>query len=175
MAVENPVMPEGDEDSGGAGCVIVTGVGLIALGIWILLSNARDHSLSQEARSWTKTPCRILTAELISFRGDAPGATPTYRTDFTYAYQVDGKNYVGKRDAVMTSYNRYSVAQDRLRALPVGADAVCYVKPSDPTVAILDPSVSSWSLLVFWLFGGCAIAMGVWIIVKTFRLLLGEK
>ena len=172
MTAENHSVDESDEDSGGSGCVIVTGVALIAIGVWILLSNARSASVAQEAKSWTKTSCRIVAAELVSQAGSDQ---PVYRTDFTYAYQVDGKSYVGKRDAVLESYSMYSVAQDRLRALPVGTDTICYVNPSDPSDVILDRSVSGGSLLIFWVFGGSAIAMGGWIIVGTIRLLLKDK
>ena len=172
MTAENHAVDESDEDSGGSGCVIVTGVALIAIGVWILLSNARSASVAQEAKSWTKTPCRIVAAELVSQTGSDQ---PVYRTDFTYAYQVDGKNYVGKRDSVLTTYSKHSVAQDRLRALPVGAEAVCYVNPNDPADAILDRSVSGGELLIFWVFGGSAIAMGAWFIVGTIRLLLKDK
>ena len=176
MTAENHSVEESDEDSGGSGCVIVTGVALIAIGVWILLSNARSASFADEAKSWTKTPCRIVAAELVSQAGsNSYKNQPIYRTDFTYAYQVDGKNYVGKRDAVLETYSRKKDAENRLRALPVGTNTICYVNPSDPSDVILDRSVSVGELLIFWVFGGSAIAMGAWIIVGTIRLLLKDK
>lgn len=88
------------------------------------------------ARSWTPTPCRVISSRVQSHAGD--GST-TYRVDILYAYQVNGREYRSNRYKFMGgSSSGYAGKAAIVGRHPAGATVTCYVNPRDPSDAVLE-------------------------------------
>ena len=129
MTAEGPVS-EGSKKHGNNGRTVALGAVFVAVGAGALIWAISSALFALDAASWTETPCQILTAEMDE-SDDNDGGTK-YRADFTYSYQFDGVKHVGERDSVMENFGKWKPAKDRLNALPVGAETVCYVDPAEP-------------------------------------------
>jgi len=116
--------------------VFLTIFGLVFLGAGVAVLVAMLHDLGQTADTyaWKETPCRILSSGVHEkTRTDRP-----YRFVVRYTYEVDGKPHAS--DVYMRDYRGTDDYGEALRAAhryAPGAEATCYVDPSDPTRAVL--------------------------------------
>ncbi len=91
-----------------------------------------------KASSWTATPCTVVSSTVRSHASDDG---TTYSVDILYEYQFAGhtlrSNRFGFLGGSSSGYDGKRVIVDRY---PPGADAICWVDPGDPAVAVLDRS-----------------------------------
>ncbi|MCP4201002.1 MAG: DUF3592 domain-containing protein [bacterium] len=89
-----------------------------------------------EARSWTETPCEIVSSGVRTHPGD-DGAT--YSIDVLFRYELEGREYRANRYQFMggssSGYKRKAKIVD---ALPAGTNTFCYVNPKDPFEAVIE-------------------------------------
>jgi hypothetical protein len=102
----------------------------------------------EAARSWVKTPCRILTSHVRSHSG---GKGPTYSVDILYSYQFGGREYKSNRYVMGSgSSSEYESKAQVVARNPPGRMALCFVNPADPLDAVLLPGLGismAWMLL----------------------------
>lgn len=138
---------------------VILGLVFAAAGVAMLTFGVMTVRRVLDARSWVATPCSIERSEVTSHRGSKGGATYavavrfSYRhagvahTSDTYSFEQSGSSgYEGKAAVV--------------RGLPPGATTVCYVNPSQPSLAVIDRSMP----LGAWIFlgmGGVFSSVGV--------------
>jgi hypothetical protein len=100
--------------------------------------------------SWTKVPCTILSSNVDEHPGSGDEGT-TYSVNVRYAYTVAGRRYESSR------FNFFSVStagRDDNRAIvrrySRGSTAACYVNPTDPADAVLEPNLGGrgWLLIL---------------------------
>jgi hypothetical protein len=169
MTVDGPVSESGS-NSKAAGCGIAVGVIFAVIGIGVLIGALASALYAMDASGWMETPCQIVTAELDESHSDDG---TTYRADFTYAYQIDGKNYVGDQDTVMQASGSRKSAKQRLAELPVGTETVCYVNPDDPAESILDRSFPVWGVTGLSAFGLVFGGFGAFVAYSSYK--TGQK
>jgi Protein of unknown function (DUF3592) len=94
------------------------------------------------ARDWVATPCTIESGTITSKR--TAGQAPTYGFTVSYRYSYGGQDYssvVGTLDPEAELDLKTAGAMSN--RYPPDAKATCYVDPQQPTVAVLDRTVSS--------------------------------
>ncbi|MCX7047253.1 MAG: DUF3592 domain-containing protein [Candidatus Sumerlaeota bacterium] len=111
------------------------------------------------ARSWTETPCKIISSRVTSHSGKGT----TYGVDILYSYMVGGLEYRSSRYAfiVGTSSGRAGKQAIVSRYRP-DSTALCYVNPNDPYDAVLYRGLSPFMLfalipLFFVVAGGAGL------------------
>lgn len=130
----------------------LVGLGVIALAclaVGVGMLTVRHYSLRDLAavKSWRATPCVIETCEFV--RDDENERT----LQFTYRYAVGGRSYTGDRlDAIIGRMGDDDEFEERIHeAYPVGASAICYVDPADPSRSIFDREHGADSPRRMWL------------------------
>jgi hypothetical protein len=93
----------------------------------------------QTAKSWTPTPCTIVSSGLKT-HGRFWDET-TFSIDVKYRYSVNGKDYESDRFELTINASAYQAWQMEVarRYLP-GTQATCYVNPANPQEAVIDRS-----------------------------------
>lgn len=128
---------------------------------WVLFT---AWQRAEETRTWTATPCRIISSKVTSERR-SPNAEVEHRTEIRYSYSFDGHSLTGGRikrvDAATVHKDN---ASKRLEEFPVGKETVCYVNPAHPEHAVLKHDTraalySMWFPLLF-VVGGMGIVWG---------------
>lgn len=117
---------------------------------------------AEETRRWTPTPCRIISARVVTER-PTPHSDPEHVPEIRYRYDFGGRTYTGdhiKRVDGPTAHE--TEAQKRVEAYPVGTETTCWVNPAKPDHAVLQHSsraalYSIWFPLLF-VAGGIGMA-----------------
>ena len=122
------------------GCIMVGFFGAFFLAgsavMWFLLGRPLVRIV--EARSWTETPCTIVSSEVMAHAGDD---STTYSVAVHYRYRVQGREYESDRyDFSTGSSSGYDAKQAIVERFTPAAPCTCYVDPADPTRAVLDRS-----------------------------------
>jgi Protein of unknown function (DUF3592) len=105
-------------------------VGLAAT--WFLLVRPVLKILA--AKSWTATPCLVLSSEVRSHRGKST----TYSVNILFEYEVNGRRFKSNRYSFMGgSSSGRDGKEEIVRRFPRGRTATCFVNPRDPTDAVL--------------------------------------
>jgi hypothetical protein len=87
-----------------------------------------------EAKSWTATPCLVLSSEVRSHRGKST----TYSVNILFEYEVNGRKFNANRYSFMGGSSSGREGKEEVVArFPRGHTATCYVNPRDPTDAVL--------------------------------------
>ena len=125
----------------------------VILLLLVATSLATGAILWQAARAlatlrWQPVPCAMMRSNLIEHRG-------LYRPAVSFAYEIDGKDYVGRRYSLLAV--RYGW---RTSLPPSESSATCYVNPRDPSQAVLKRGLN----LVDALFVGAA---GVFFVISA--------
>ncbi|MGH8533949.1 MAG: DUF3592 domain-containing protein [Gammaproteobacteria bacterium] len=104
---------------------------------------------------WPQTEGTIISSEMDS--KDIPrgvGAleekSRQYRADIAFRYQVDDETHMGDKVSVEFApwwTKDYYKAKRILMRYPVGEDVIVYYDPNDPSNGVLDPGVSSTTLV----------------------------
>jgi len=120
-------------------------VGLAGLLVYLEWDLFRDRSLSPESKSWPTVPATILDSRLgggSSSRG-GHSSSPVIH----YRYVVGGHEYVSHRVSWCPSYDDLS-ARVRVARWPAGSTTTAWYRPSDPSVAVLEPDSWDGDLLI---------------------------
>ena len=101
---------------------------------WLVLVRPTLSILA--ARSWTPTPCTIISSQVGAHHGGKGG--PTYSVDVVYTYQVHGQPYQATRyDFMGGSSSGYDGKAAVVRQLPPESTTTGYVNPHNPAEAVL--------------------------------------
>jgi hypothetical protein len=112
-------------------------------GLWVAWQKA------EETRRWKPTPCRIISAQLLSER-PTPSSNVQHRVDLRYRYDFAGKSYTGTRIRRVEGPTVHeSEARKKLESYPVGHETTCWVNPAQPDQAVLRHS-SRAALYTLW-------------------------
>lgn len=144
---------------------------LAAIGMFLILAGATftwvlftAWQRAEETRSWTPTPCRIISSKVISERR-SPNAEIEHRTDIRYRYAFNGQSLTGNRiKRVNAATVHEESARKQLEEFPIGKEIVCYVNPVHPEQAVLKHDTRAalytiWFPLLF-VVGGMGIVWG---------------
>lgn len=163
--LSNSPISEPEKKNNGYGCLAVFGLAFFLMGIaFAYLAFIRPVLLSRAAQDWPSTPCKILTAEIETHRGDD---STTYSAEFTFQFEVDGKTWVGDQFSFVNSSGGRQAAKHTLKQYPVGSEHICYYDPENPEFAVLDrenKNLSYFNLfvpLIFSLVGGAIMLAGI--------------
>lgn len=139
-------------DSQATGCRAFVGKGVatvffgifLAMGLLFVVILVGETTRDLATWRWDPTPCTILTSIVEQTEGDNP-----YTADITYAYSVEGREYVGSH--VTRSHDgssNYEKAQRRVLTYPAGSRATCFVNPARPEDAVLERAVPWVALMI---------------------------
>ena len=100
------------------------------------------------ARSWHKTPCRILESSVNEDRGDSG----LYYIVVTYEYTFAGQQYWSSRYSFSFSSTAGYFGKRRIVGrLAAGTTAFCYVNPDNPADAVIKRGVT-WDMVLVAVF-----------------------
>jgi hypothetical protein len=141
------------------------GVFLLAGLAFLTIFFVRPIFKIREARHWPATPCRIISSEVRSHRGDE---STTYSVDVLYSYEVAGREYKANRYSFTTgSSSGYAGKAAVVARYARGSMAVCYVNPVDAMDVVLERGLTPD--LWFGLIPGSFVAVGVGGLVYSAR------
>lgn len=118
------------------------------------------------ARKWQPTPCTITSSRVESHSSDDG---TTYSIEIEFDYEVDGKRYHSDRYSFVSFSSSGRKGKKKVVAAhPVGSEQTCYVNPSDPSEAVINPRISGSMFigcftLIFVIIGmaGLAYTFGI--------------
>lgn len=126
---------------------------------WVLWTSWQR---AEETRRWVATPCRIISAQVVSAR-PTPTSNPAHKAAVRYSYTFEGKAMTGTQIKRVDSASQHEEnARKKLEDYPIGLDTTCYVNPARPEQAVLKHDTraalySIWFPLLF-VFGGLGMA-----------------
>lgn len=135
--------PDGTPARKPKGKIKKSGLGLVLFGFIFFAAGAgisypllvRPLWNTWQARSWTQTPCKVISARVQSH--DSDDGT-TYKVDILYEYVFEDRTYRSSRyDFVGGSSSGRSGKQAIVNQYLQMRDPVCYVNPEDPSIAVL--------------------------------------
>lgn len=125
---------------------------------------------AEETRRWVATPCRIISAQVVSER-PTPHSNPAFKAEVRYTFTYEGETRTGSHIKRVDSASQHEEnARKKLESYPIGQDTTCYVNPAQPEQTVLKHDTraalySIWFPLLF-VFGGLGMA---WNAVKGKR------
>jgi hypothetical protein len=97
---------------------------------------------SIRAEHWPVTDGTIQTSKMSSHQSnDSHGSHTTYSADVTYAYQIGGTNFVGKKIAIGEMSSSSAYAQGILNRYPVGKKVSVHYSPTNLSEAVVETGV----------------------------------
>jgi len=117
---------------------------------------------AEETRSWVATPCRIISAQVVSER-PTPHSNPAFKAEVRYTFTYEGETRTGSHIKRVDSASQHEEnARKKLESYPIGLDTTCYVNPAQPAQTVLKHDTraalySIWFPLLF-VFGGLGMA-----------------
>lgn len=129
-----------------AGCVFTTV-------LW------RSFQRAMETRSWSETPCRIVSSSIRSER-PTPHSPVSHRFAVRYEFEFQGRKRTGTKVERTEGPTAHREKADALAAeFPAGRATVCWVNPAMPDEAVLRHGSKAglytiWFPLLFVLGGG---------------------
>ena len=144
------------------GCIVASILGALLSGLMLYLIVVRPASRVMAARSWTATPCTIVSAVVV--RESRSAGDTRHRPIITYRYSFDGTEHTSNRydlmgDAGWRTQRTPSKIVERYRA---GMITTCYVNPAAPSEAVLQrglPVRMWWAVLPLVLFLLCGLGL----------------
>jgi len=121
----------------------------------------RNVPAAMASRSWTATPCTVLSAKVTSVRDQHGGES--FGVAVRYQYAFNGELHISNRYGFLNDFGGDLAGKERLvKQLKSGSPETCFVNPADPTVAVMDRSIggivgAGILGLVFALFGSAGI------------------
>ena len=120
---------------------------VIFFGVFILMGGGfcwgffvRPVLKIQEAKSWTETPCTIISSKVESHRGSD---STTYSVSIHYSYQFKGKEYKSGRYSFVTGSSSGSKGKRVVvKAHKPGSKKICYVDPANPYEAVMQRNMT---------------------------------
>lgn len=146
--------------------LVVLGLLLAAIGglfVWVMAASALR---AKETRSWPQVPCVILVSEVQERLHDAQSPVE-YRHHVVFGYEWEGDRFVGEQASLRGNpwSSKRDVVIERASRLNAGDETLCFVNPSDPAFAILEPD-SMAPLYSIW-FPGLFVLGGVVMAVRA--------
>ena len=136
------------------GRILATVFGLVAAcGLWCLWNGFRS-------RRWPTVPGVILRSDIDSF--EDPDGSPSYRHRATYQYEVEGRQFVGKRvffGQGMLNTGSFDRLFRKTHRYDPGVKVNVYFNPARPSLCVLQPGtrLEAWIVTIL---GSCLF---VWI------------
>lgn len=152
------------------GCLWIFGLIFIGVGLSVIYGvTILPYQRSQEAQAWPSVPCRIESSQVVYEPPTDSKGSGSYSPKIHYLYQVAGRDYDSGRYSFRAGSSWGKVkSQEIVSQFPAGAEAICYYRPSDPTMAVLDRELPSdlWTGLFGLLFiggGGLVFMVPYWL------------
>ena len=143
----------------------------VGVGCWL---NWKSIAVS----GWEKVPCFIERFEILADQNE----DPAFRPDLEFRYEIDGREYRGTRlwpdKKGSDEYEDLSELREELSqgpegplVSPAGVTAECRVNPKDPAESALLGKGGGGIVggIVFMLFGGFFVMIGIGIIAASFK------
>lgn len=124
----------------------------------------RQYLTDFQASRWPKVSATILSSDTVS-SSDSDGTT--YRPEFTFRYEYEGREYVTTGFRATKVSSSYRWANRVLDELPPGSTTTAFVNPEDPSVAYLRAGFSPRYL--FMLLPLVFVAVGLGGVIGTVR------
>jgi hypothetical protein len=141
-----------------------SGLALAAYSAYIMIAVVRKRRLGRESLSWPSVEGWMLTAEFIENDGE-------FLLKTRYRYEVDGREYVGRRhrlSAVGPSPLFSSLELPKLQERYQASNPCrVFYQPQNPAVAVLEPGPERSMGLIFglipflWVCSGMLIGMSL--------------
>lgn len=115
-----------------------------------------------ETRSWVPVPCQIVSSSMSAFR---PGPQRGfYFINVVYNYSYNGRSYQSNRYRLRQFGGTKAQKEQVLQRLSPGSSATCFVKPGDPSQAVMerDLNLGMSNELIPLAFAGVGIAGILW-------------
>ena len=123
----------------------LTGVGLLAAGVW-------QRNKIAASQSWPQTTGSVTSGSIVR---EACNDSTGYSVSLTYEYVANGVTYTGERIGFSRRvYSRGSRAQAELDRYPAGSGVIVYFNPEKPADAVLVRSYPDSIILIV-----CGIAI----------------
>lgn len=101
-----------------------------------------------DACDWPEVPCVIVSSCVVRNMG---GENSHYSVKVSYEYEVEGKRYQSSRYGFFPFGVRgLRRAREIVHRVPAGKKTVCYVRPGDPSKAVINRGLSGglwWGLI----------------------------
>jgi hypothetical protein len=138
------------------------GVACIAIGVCLMAWAAVQLWLARDSRKWPMTRGTIETAVVQRVNADSP----RYAVAVSYAYEVGGTRYTGKRVhfGYAASGEEEDFAQARRRKYMAFREVTVRYSPDDPRESTLETETSRSGLAGTFLGGAVFIAFGVFMV-----------
>jgi len=131
--------------------------------IFIEIHGLRVLILQHRAESFPVANGKILSGEVEITRGSK---RTYYDPSFSYSYQVNGQNYIGRRyryDA-SSSLSGLAASKQIVKEHPVGSEIQVYYNPIDPGDSLLSPRVEGDDIgILLFVFPYCLFIL-YWIV-----------
>ena len=144
-------------------------------GFFVFALLAFGYFKAAEMQNWIETPCKILKAAVVTTRAtpNSPGLSLTSWTSCSstrltvWTHQSTNYRKIAQRSA---HRSRIQKIVDRL---PAGTTTVCFVKPGDPTTAVLKKDTRAVGYTIW--FPGLFVIGGIGIMAASVRNWLKER
>lgn len=136
-----------------AACVVASILTtLVLLGAWPVWQTI-------SARHWIPANCVITHSDMVnaSHRNEK---IPKYRFAVAFRYEFEGQIYTSDRFTFRTTRESPVTVFDLKLLYPVGSNAVCFVDPNRPQMAVLDRSLDFSSILFCLALGVMPVVLG---------------
>jgi hypothetical protein len=135
----------------------------------ILIWSLRELRHAVQSATWPVVRGTIQSSAVKSefdSTGDLP-ALPLYSASIRYQYEVDGKQYQGRRLAFgpITASSRKSPAQAESAAYPLGGVVEVRFCPSQPSLSVLTPG-ANWDMYAACALGVTFVGIGFGLLVR---------
>ncbi|MGC4016866.1 MAG: DUF3592 domain-containing protein [Luteolibacter sp.] len=137
---------------------LFVGVVFTPFGLWLLLRGLKNVRTLRRARFWPRAAGKIIRAQLSKYE-DAEGDIYGYTLE--YAYQVEGRDYVGTEIFPGSSRMRHARMNQYEGRFPQGASVTVYHDPADPAFCVLETRPWVLSNVYMVMVGGFITVLGI--------------
>jgi hypothetical protein len=108
-----------------------------AVFVWLL---AQSFLHAKAMRSWPQVPCTVLSSTVEERQHD-PHSPLEYRHNILYGFEFNGENHTGTLLSLRgTPWSKHRAdIEKRVKQLPTGTRTTCFVSPTAPHTAVLQP------------------------------------
>jgi hypothetical protein len=142
----------------------VVGLTLMALGVWLTVSQAVQLAQWGAVRNWPSTDGVVVTSRVAGERA--------YHPEIVYTYSVNGASYKDSTSFDTPSFGGRSVKQEVAETIvakfPAGTAVVVHYDPDAPSRSLLRIS-PDWSLYGKIGLGGTILGLGLFLLLAARR------
>jgi len=141
--------------------LFVAFVGLL-VGAWSLRAHRRAKTQVESAKSWARSPGRILASRVeMRQAGTGRGSYAYYVPLVSYTYAAAGREREGTRLRFgMPTFRSSAGAEAALASYPQDAEVEVRYDPNAPDESVLDPSTVGSSLKIGFVLSGIVLVVG---------------